>query len=62
MALSGKITTCFLFSGNAREAAQYYVSIFKGSRIISDGPVVIISADGSLATWAMSAASSSMHG
>jgi predicted 3-demethylubiquinone-9 3-methyltransferase (glyoxalase superfamily) len=34
------ITPCLLFPGNAEEAARYYVSIFKKSKIISVNPFV----------------------
>jgi len=37
-----KITTCLLFDGHAEEAARYYTSIFKGSKIVSTNPLVTI--------------------
>jgi len=35
-----KITPCFLFDGQAQEAAEFYVSIFKNSKILHTSPVL----------------------
>lgn len=37
-----KITTCFLFDGQAEKAARFYASIFKKSRIVSSNPLVTV--------------------
>jgi predicted 3-demethylubiquinone-9 3-methyltransferase (glyoxalase superfamily) len=39
-AMLKKISPCLLFDGKAEEAARYYVSIFKKSKIISVNPFV----------------------
>ncbi|MDC0680802.1 VOC family protein [Sorangium atrum] len=36
MTTTQKIKTCLWFSNNAEEAVKYYLSIFKGSRILSE--------------------------
>jgi predicted 3-demethylubiquinone-9 3-methyltransferase (glyoxalase superfamily) len=37
-----QIFTCLWFDGNAKEAAVYYCSIFKNSKIISENQMVVI--------------------
>ena len=39
MTLSHKITPCLLFEGRAEEAAKFYTSIFKKSKIIDVSPL-----------------------
>ena len=39
--MSDNITPCLWFDGNAEEAARFYVSIFKGSRIVSASPMSV---------------------
>jgi predicted 3-demethylubiquinone-9 3-methyltransferase (glyoxalase superfamily) len=36
------IYTCLWFDGKAKEAANYYCSIFKNSKIVSQNPMVVI--------------------
>ena len=36
------IYTCLWFDGQARQAAEFYCSVFKNSKIISDNPMVVI--------------------
>ncbi len=38
--MSHSITTCLWFDGKAKEAAEYYCSIFKDSKITSVNPMV----------------------
>lgn len=33
---------CLWFNGQAKEAAEYYCSIFKNSKIVSENPMVLI--------------------
>ena len=42
MVLAKKITTCLLFDGQAGEAARHYTSIFPGSKITSESPLVTV--------------------
>ncbi len=37
-----QIYTCLWFDGNAKEAADYYCSVFNNSKIISENPMVVI--------------------
>jgi predicted 3-demethylubiquinone-9 3-methyltransferase (glyoxalase superfamily) len=37
-----KITTFLWYNNQAKEAAQFYCSIFKSSRIVSDTPMVVV--------------------
>jgi predicted 3-demethylubiquinone-9 3-methyltransferase (glyoxalase superfamily) len=37
-----QIYPCLWFDGKAREAAEYYCSIFKDSKIVSENPFVVI--------------------
>lgn len=37
--LSRKITPCLLFSGRAEEAAEFYISVFKGGKITHRSPL-----------------------
>jgi len=37
-----QIYTCLWFDGKAKEAADYYCSIFKNSKVISANPMVVI--------------------
>lgn len=39
--MKDKIYPCLWFNGNAGEAAAYYCSIFKTSKIISENPMVV---------------------
>lgn len=36
-----QIYTCLWFNGNAKEAAEYYCSVFKNSKISSENPMVV---------------------
>lgn len=38
--MTSKMYPCLWFDGKASEAAQYYCSIFKDSKIISENPIV----------------------
>jgi len=40
--MRNKIYPCLWFDGQAREAADYYCSIFPNSKIISENPMVVI--------------------
>jgi predicted 3-demethylubiquinone-9 3-methyltransferase (glyoxalase superfamily) len=40
--MTHKIYPCLWFDGKAKAAADYYSSVFKNSRIISENPMVII--------------------
>jgi predicted 3-demethylubiquinone-9 3-methyltransferase (glyoxalase superfamily) len=40
--MTNQIYPCLWFYGQAKEAATYYCSIFKNSRIISENPMVVI--------------------
>jgi predicted 3-demethylubiquinone-9 3-methyltransferase (glyoxalase superfamily) len=40
--MKNPIYSCLWFDGNAREAADYYMSIFKGSKIIAENPMVVM--------------------
>ncbi len=40
--MSESIYPCLWFNGNAKEAADFYCSVFKNSKIISENPIVII--------------------
>ena len=37
-----KITPCLWFNGRAEEAANFYVSLFKNSRIVSASPMMVV--------------------
>lgn len=39
--MSQALTTCLWFDGNAKEAAEFYCSVFKDSRITSENPIVV---------------------
>lgn len=39
--MENQIYTCLWFDGNAKEAAEFYCSIFKNSKIISDNSLVV---------------------
>ncbi len=39
--MTNKIYICLWFEGQAKEAADYYCSIFKDSKITSENPVVV---------------------
>lgn len=39
--MSNQIYPCLWFDGKAKEAADYYCSIFKASKIISENPMVV---------------------
>lgn len=39
--MSHPISTCLWFDGNAKEAAEFYCSIFKDSKITSVNPMVV---------------------
>lgn len=40
--MKNPIYSCLWFDGNAREAADYYMSIFKGSKVIAENPMVVM--------------------
>ena len=40
--MENKLYPCLWFDGKAKEAAVYYCSIFKSSKIISENPFVVI--------------------
>jgi predicted 3-demethylubiquinone-9 3-methyltransferase (glyoxalase superfamily) len=40
--MENQIYTCLWFDGKAKEAADYYCSIFKNSKLISANPMVVI--------------------
>jgi predicted 3-demethylubiquinone-9 3-methyltransferase (glyoxalase superfamily) len=40
--MSHPIYPCLWFNGQAKEAAEYYCSIFKNSKIVSENPMVVI--------------------
>lgn len=40
--MKNQIYPCLWFDGKAKEAAEYYCSIFKNSKIISENPMVVI--------------------
>ncbi len=40
--MNNQIYTCIWFNGNAKAAAEFYCSVFKNSKIISENPMVVI--------------------
>ncbi len=42
MTTDKQIYTCLWFDGKAKDAADYYCSVFKNSKIISENPMVVI--------------------
>ena len=42
MAMEKQIYSCLWFDGFAKAAADYYCTIFKNSKIISENPIVVI--------------------
>ncbi|MBL0341339.1 MAG: VOC family protein [Bacteroidetes bacterium] len=40
--MTDPIYACLWFDGKAKEAAEYYCSVFKNSKIISENPMVVI--------------------
>ena len=40
--MTHKIYPCLWFDGKAKEAAEFYCSIFKDSKILSENPMVVI--------------------
>lgn len=40
--MKNSIYPCLWFDGNAKEAADFYCSVFKNSRLVSENPVVVI--------------------
>ncbi len=40
--MTNKLYPCLWFDGQAKEAIDYYCSVFKNSKIISENPMVII--------------------
>jgi predicted 3-demethylubiquinone-9 3-methyltransferase (glyoxalase superfamily) len=40
--MTNPIYPCLWFDGNAKAAAEYYCSIFKNSKIISENPIVVM--------------------
>ena len=40
--MTDPIYACLWFDGKAKEAAEYYCSVFKNSKIISENPLVVI--------------------
>lgn len=40
--MTSQLYPCLWFDGKAKEAAEYYCSIFKDSKIISENPFVVI--------------------
>lgn len=39
--MSHPIYTCLWFDGTAKQAAEYYCSIFRNAKILSDNPIVV---------------------
>ena len=39
--MTHELTTCLWYDGKAKEAAEYYFSIFKDSKITSENPMVV---------------------
>ena len=39
--MNNQIYPCLWFDGNAKEAADFYCSVFKNSKILSENPVVV---------------------
>ena len=39
--MTHELTTCLWYDGKAKEAAEYYCSIFKDSKITSENPMVV---------------------
>ena len=37
--MANKLYPCLWFDGNAKEAAEYYCSVFKNSKIVSENPM-----------------------
>jgi predicted 3-demethylubiquinone-9 3-methyltransferase (glyoxalase superfamily) len=40
--MSNQIYPCLWFDGNAKVAAEFYCSVFKDSKIVSENPMVVI--------------------
>ena len=40
--MTNKLFPCLWFDGQAKEATDYYCSIFKNSKIVSENPMVVI--------------------
>src|ERR1043165_758222 len=40
--MTESIYPCLWYDGKAKEAAEYYCSIFKNSKIVSENPMVVI--------------------
>lgn len=40
--MTKQIYTCLWFDGNAKEAADYYCSIFKNSNVVSENSMVVV--------------------
>jgi len=40
--MKNPIYSCLWFDGNAKEAAEFYLSVFKESKIIAENPVVVM--------------------
>jgi predicted 3-demethylubiquinone-9 3-methyltransferase (glyoxalase superfamily) len=40
--MSHKLFPCLWFDGKAKEAADYYCSVFKNSKIVSENPMAVI--------------------
>lgn len=40
--MTHKIYACWWFDGIAKEAADYYCSVFKDSRIVSENPITVV--------------------
>jgi predicted 3-demethylubiquinone-9 3-methyltransferase (glyoxalase superfamily) len=40
--MTNSLYPCLWFNGNAKQAADFYCSVFKNSKIISDNPMVVM--------------------
>ncbi len=40
--MTNSIYSCLWFDGKAKEAAEFYCSIFKGGKIVTENPMVVI--------------------
>lgn len=40
--MANKLFPCLWFNGQAKEAADYYCSVFENSKIVSENPMVVI--------------------
>jgi predicted 3-demethylubiquinone-9 3-methyltransferase (glyoxalase superfamily) len=40
--MTHKLFPCLWFDGQAKAAAEYYCSVFKNSKIVSENPMIVI--------------------